>query len=208
MNKRVLLAEDHAIVISGIKIIFDLEFREYTLDVVRDGASLLSSLKTHAYDLAIIDLNLNDGDSFHIIKDILGIYEKLNILVFTANPESIYAHRLYIEGVKGFLNKQASETEIINAIRLVLNGKFYISESYKQFLLLNDINNQTKNPFSSLSQRELEIIKLMLEGKRTQEICNELNLQPSTVSTFKAKIFTKLNVSNIIELNELSKKFF
>lgn len=208
MKKRILLAEDHSIVISGIKIIFDLEFQGYILDVVRDGSALMSALKMNNYDLTILDLHLQDGDSFHLIKDIISIYPALSILIFTAESENIYAQRLYKEGVKGFLNKQANETEIITAIRSVLNGGFYISESYKHSLILNDTILKTQNPFTGLSQRELEIIKLMLAGKRTQEICHELNLQPSTVSTFKSKIFTKLNISNIIELNELSKKYF
>lgn len=208
MKNRILLAEDHSIVISGIKIIFDLEFQGYTLDVVRDGATLMSALKMNNYDLAILDLHLQDGDSFHLIKDIISIYPNLSILVFTAESENIYAQQLYKEGVKGYLNKQANENEIISAIRTVLNGNFYISESYKHTLFLNDKAHQAPNPFSLLSHRELEIIKLMLAGKRTQEICHELNLQPSAVSTFKSKIFTKLNISNIIELNELSKKYF
>jgi two-component system invasion response regulator UvrY len=204
---KVILAEDHSIVIRGIKIMFETEFPNYALDVVKTGNELLSSLKKNTYQLAIIDLQLLDGDTLHLLKNILNIYENLNILVFTANSEEIFAHNLYKEGIKGFLNKQAPDAEVLTAIKTTLEGKIYLSDNYKNILFSNEVNKKTQNPFLSLSQRELEIINLLLQGKRTQDICNELNLQPSTISTFKSKIFTKLNVTNVIELSILAKNF-
>ena len=203
----VLLAEDHSIVIRGIKILFETEFTNYNLEIVSTGCGLMNLLKTKTYQLAIIDLQLLDGDTLHVIKDISALYPKLNMLIFTANAEEIYAQRLYQEGIKGYINKQETEHEILTAIRTTLEGKFYISESYKHLLLTKDQNYNVQNPFSKLSMRELEIVKLLLQGKRSQEICNELNLQPSTISTFKQKIFTKLNISNVLELNLLSNNF-
>lgn len=199
--KKVLLAEDHSIVIKGMTIIFETEFVDYDLNVVSNSSDLMNALKKEKFQLAIIDLQLEDGDTLHLVTDILRLYPELNILIFSGNPEELYAQKLYNKGVKGYLNKQTKDSEIIFALRQILDGKTYVSENFKRFLLRKD--EGAKNPFDKLSAREMEVLNLMLQGKRSLEICRELNLQKSTVATYKAKLFTKLQINNVLELKQL-----
>ncbi|MBL7732446.1 MAG: response regulator transcription factor [Chitinophagaceae bacterium] len=202
MNK-VLLAEDHAIVIKGIKIIFEAEFRGYSLDIAKNSTELMRYLQKNTYAMAIIDLQLEDGDIFHLLPDIVSLHPSLDMLVFTANPEEVYAKRLFKIGVKGFLSKNAADEEITKAIRNILSGNVYLSESFKA-ILLNDFSVKNKsNLLHKLSARELEVANLLKKGLKTTDICKELNMQSSTIATHKNRIFAKLNISNIIELNEL-----
>ncbi len=200
--KKVLFAEDHSIVIRGMKILFETEFSGYELHIVSNTVDMMNTLKKNTYHLAIIDLQLEDGDTLHLITDIISIYPDLNILVFSGNPEELYAQKLYNKGIKGYLNKQTTDTEIIYALHQLLEGKTYMSENFKKFLLVRK-NPAFENPFDKLSQREMEVLNLMIQGKRPSEICRELNLQASTVATYKAKLFGKLRVTNVLELKQL-----
>lgn len=204
--KKILFAEDHSIVVKGMRIILEAEFTDWSLDVVSNSSELMRALKRNHYTLAIIDLHLEDGDTLHLITDIRNLYTELNILVFSANPEELYAQQLYNKGVKGYLNKQTNDGEIVHALRQLLDAKTYMSENFKRFLLLRREPN-FENPFDRLSQREMEVLNLMIRGLRPSEICRELNLQASTVATYKAKLYTKLQVSNVLDLKQMVDNF-
>jgi DNA-binding NarL/FixJ family response regulator len=206
--KKVLLAEDHSIVIKGMKMIFEAEFTDCQLEVTKTIAGLMRALQANQFHVAIIDLQLEDGDTMHLITDIHRIYPDLKILVFSANPEELYAQRLYQEGIKGYLHKQTEDKEIIHAIRLIMEGKTYVSEHFKNYLLAaKDHHHRYDNPFEKLTLREMEVAHLLIQGNRSIEICRELNIQPSTTATYKAKIFQKLGVKNTLQLKELANTF-
>ena len=203
--KKILIAEDHSIVINGLKLIVEKEFTGYVPQIVSSIAEMMKALKNNEYSLAILDMQLEDGISINIIPDILKLYPSLPILMFTGYPEDVYAKRLFAYGVKGYLNKNSDEKEIVFALQTVLAGKTYFSEHYKNILLgKNESTYSIKNPFDLLSQREMETALLLLQGKRSSQICSELNIQPSTVTTYKIKIFTKLGVNNVVDLEKLA----
>ena len=204
--KKVLFAEDHSIVIRGMKILFETEFNTYGLDIVNNTSDLMNYLNKNVYNVAIVDLQLEDADTLHLITDIRNLYPDLNILIFSGNPEELYAQKLYNLGVKGYLSKQATDAEIIYALHQLFEGKTYMSETFKNFLLRSK-DPAFESPFSKLSQREMEVLNLMIQGKRSSEICRELNLQASTVATYKAKVFAKLGVNNVLELKQLVSNF-
>jgi len=202
--KKVLLAEDHSIVIRGMKIIFELEFSDYKLDVVKKSNDLMNAIKIGNYELAIIDLQLEDGDTMHLIPDIHQIYPNLKIVIFSANSEEIYAQKLYKDGIKGYLSKQSDDKEITTALKHILDGNIYMSERFKGYLIEGGGQKKSnRSVVEKLSQREMEVANLLQKGKKISEICQELNLQPSTVATYKKHIFEKLQVTNIVELNQI-----
>jgi DNA-binding NarL/FixJ family response regulator len=205
LMKKILIAEDHSIVINGLKLIVEKEFTGFVPQIVSSIAEMMKALKNNEYSLAILDMQLEDGVSINIIPDILKLYPSLPILMFTGYPEDVYAKRLFNFGVKGYLNKNSDEKEIVFAVQTVLAGKTYFSEHYKDILLgKNESTYSIKNPFDLLSQREMETALLLLQGKRSSQICSELNIQPSTVTTYKIKIFTKLGVNNVVDLEKLA----
>src|SRR5689334_14485941 len=129
--KKVLFAEDHSIVIRGMKILFETEFNTYGLDIVNNTSDLMNYLNKNVYNVAIVDLQLEDADTLHLITDIRNLYPDLNILIFSGNPEELYAQKLYNQGVKGYLSKQATDAEIIYALHQLFEGKTYMSETFK-----------------------------------------------------------------------------
>lgn len=201
--RKVLLAEDHGIVIRGIQMIFEMEFKNYSLDIVKNSLSLAEAVKNNIYELAIIDLQLEDTTTLPLISNILSLYPQLNVLVFSGNSEDLYAQKLYKDGVKGYLYKQSDDSLVIEAIRTTLQGKVYMSKKFKDILSSEPKNATHENPFGKLSPKEMEVANLMQQGKKSSEICRELSLQSSTVATYKMKLFSKLNISNVIELRQL-----
>ena len=200
--KKVLMVEDHSIVMKGFRLIFERECSQYALDTVSSIAEMMKALQRNDYIMAVVDIQLEDGLSINILPDVIKLYPQLNILMFTGYSEEIYAQRLFSMGVKGYLNKHADEVEIGYALHKVLAGKMYCSENFSTSILRK--NKVSTNPFNKLSQREMEVALLLLQGKRSSQVCAELNLQPSTVTTYKIKIFTKLEVDNVVDMERLA----
>jgi DNA-binding NarL/FixJ family response regulator len=124
--------------------------------------------------------------------------------MFTAYDEHIFASRYLQAGADGYLVKDSPEEEISKAIRAVLNNELYVSDSIKQDFLyrLAGRKNSEGNVLQQLSNRETEVMQLLIKGNSTADICKLLNLQASTVSTYKTRIFEKLGIKNIVELIE------
>ncbi len=152
----------------------------------------------------MLDVKMPNTNTLQLMEYIRITYPKLNVVIFSMNSESVYAKRFLKAGAKGFVNKDAPLEEVIKAIKLVLSGKKYISESMMEHLAEFGTDSQEKNLFNTLSPREFEIVSLILKGESISHIAHSLNLQISTVGTHKARIFEKLKVSNLIELKELA----
>ncbi len=189
----------------GFQLIFEKEFPAFALHMVSSIGQMMKTLQRNTYTLAIIDIQLEDGISLNIIPDVIKLYPLMNVLIFTGYSEELYAQRLFNAGVKGFLTKNSAESEIIYALQTIIAGKTYFSEQYKTVLLnKKDPASTTGNPFNQLSARELQTAILLLQGKRSSQICTELNIQPSTVTTYKIKIFTKLGVNSVVDMERLA----
>jgi len=137
-----------------------------------------------------------------ILEEIKKIQPELKIMIFTAYDEDIYALRYLNAGATGYLNKGCSEDEMKNALNsMVLYGK-YITQNIKDKILDSYISKKPINPLESLSSREIEVARLFIKGYGNMEIAETLNIKKSTVSTFKNRIFEKLEINNIAELIE------
>jgi DNA-binding NarL/FixJ family response regulator len=144
-------------------------------------------------------------DTFSLIGNLLARDQHLKILIYSMASEKIYAAKLIKAGVKGFLSKEAKNTELLKAVKMILNDGTYTSE---QPLSNNTPGIHTlNNPFIVLSNKEMDILAYLIQGKTTKEISTLLNLQLSTISTHKFRIYRKLNVSNLAELITLTKEY-
>lgn len=161
-------------------------------------------MKDQNINLAVIDLQLPGADAIHLIELIAIKYPATYILVFSMLPEATYGRRVLKAGASGFLNKDAPVDEVKKAFDLAFARKKYISQQLVEILAQNITNRVPANPFEKLSHREFEIIHLLLKGKSISEISKELNIKPSTVGTYKTRIFDKLNVTTLFELNNLA----
>lgn len=202
MSLRVLLADDHAIVRRGLRDLFQHHFRSAILSEVNSCNGLLRALAAAPVDLIVLDLELEDGNSMDIMERVRREFPDVRILVYSMNPEHIYAPRVLALGGAGFLSKQSSEEEAARAINRVLQGKRYISEELE--LKRADNRPHSEDPFAALSDREITVMKELLRGLSVKEIAERTSLQPTTVATYKARLFDKLGVSNLLDLQRLA----
>jgi two-component system, NarL family, invasion response regulator UvrY len=200
-----LLADDHFIIRTGLKLIIESFMADAKIDEAEDGDSTFEKIKKNNYDLLILDVNMPNTDSFVLVSNILALRPGMKILMFSMNQEEVYARRYLKMGVMGYLKKDEHIEEIKKAITIVLSNKKYISTALSQILLDDLHKNNSENPFESLSLREFEIARHLIRGESVAEICQKLTLHSSTVGTHKARIFDKLKCSNIIDLNSLAK---
>lgn len=203
----ILLADDHAIIRTGLKLFIANYIAHSDIDEAWDGDSAYQKIKEKDYQLIVLDINMPATDSLGLVSNIIALKPLSSILMFTMNPEDIYAKKYLQLGVKGYLSKSAPEHEIKKALDLVISGKRYMSPSLSNTLLEDAISNKVNNPFDSLSPREFEIVLHLIKGESSSKICEALDLQASTVGTYKSRLFSKLNCKNIIELNELAKLY-
>lgn len=202
-NKNILIADDHFVVRSGLELLISNRYIYSTLSFASKFDELFSLIEKKNFDLLILDANFPEGNSLSIIEKVFKLQPELNIIIYTALDEKIFAQQFLKLGVKGYLNKLAKEDEIFDAIDTVLRGDLYLNKETKALLMDQMMSKQKNSSFELLSQREFEIMLLMVKGEANLEISNRLNIKPSTISTFKNRIFSKLQVDNLSELIEL-----
>jgi two-component system, NarL family, invasion response regulator UvrY len=203
---KILLADDHSIVRSGLKTYIEKIIPHSAIEEASDGDAVFEKIRLGDYDLIILDINMPPDNSFDLVSNILTVKPRTRILMFSMSPEEIYAKKYLSLGALGYLNKDASAVEIEQAINLVLKNRRYLSPSLTQALTESALgkNPNNQNPFNLLSPRELEIVRHLMRGESVSEIGECLHLHTSTIGTHKARIFQKLHCKNIMELNELA----
>jgi two-component system, NarL family, invasion response regulator UvrY len=204
--QQVLICDDHSIIRRGLKYLFTTHFNNYHINELHSIKDTVNHLKKQCPGFAIFDLQLSDGNMIEALPNITALYPELKILIYSMSSEEIYAKRLLQIGVKGFLNKEADEEEVVRALRLFLSGQSYISHQLNTSLL-KDLRNHKKNenPFTILSNREISVTNYLLNGKGIKEISELMSLHANTIVTYKNRVFEKLGITNIIELTRIAK---
>lgn len=205
-TNRVLVADDHTIVRSGIKLILQDLLPSTIIDEASNGNEVISLVKKNGYTLIVLDINMPDTDSITLVTNLFAYREQCKILIYTMNSEELYAKRFIKLGVRGYLSKESQAGEIRKAIDSVLNGEIYVSKKVKKDLS-EDLKKGADNPFQKLSDREIQTVKYLLHGYSLPEIKKILNIHSSTIGTYKTRIFEKLKIKTLRELNELAKMY-
>ena len=200
---RILLADDHEIIRSGLKLFINNMIPHCVIDEAWDGCSALEKVKENDYHLIIMDLNMPGTNSFELLDNILAIKPEAGILIFSINSEEVHAKRYLQLGAKGYVGKDSPVRELGDAINAVLNNKRYISPSLSG-ITEQILNEETINPFDNLSSREFEVVQHLIKGESLSDICHVTNLKASTVSTYKARILEKLHCKNVLEVIQLA----
>ena len=204
--QNLLLIDDHSIIRTGLKGLIESFMPHTKIEEASDGDSAMEKIKTEIYDLVIMDINMPNTDSAGLVSNILSFKASQKIMMFSMNSEEIYAKRYLKLGAMGYVRKDAPGEEIKAAILKVLDNKKYISPELNE-KLLNELHekNNPENPFDKFSPREFEIMQHLCRGDSNAMISQVFNLHTSTVGTHKARIFQKLNCTNIVELSNLAK---
>ncbi|HLS30056.1 MAG TPA: response regulator transcription factor [Flavobacteriaceae bacterium] len=207
-GSRIMVADDHAIVRMGLVQAIK-RLRPYaTLYEVEDYKALTDLVSKEELDLAIIDVVMPNGTLQQAIDFIKLKQPDLKILVFSSQDEHLYAVRYLKMGADGFLNKLSPQDKIDSALNAMLEKGKFISEQVKESMINETLNKQqvTSN-LESLTNRELQVANKLVKGQPLKEISNKLNLHTSTVSTYKNRVFQKLNINSIPELVEILRSY-
>ncbi len=202
MVERILLADDHSIVRMGLSLLIKKLRPNALIEEVDDYRSVLAIIKKQSFDLIILDINMPNGN-FQETLEIVKIKDpKVKVLVFSSQDEHVYAVRYLKMGADGFLHKLAPENVIKEALEKIMDKGSYISEEIKESMINHSLQNKiiSHDPVALLSDREMEIAEKIIKGLTIKDISNELNLHVSTVSTYKNRLFLKLDVHSIPEL--------
>ena len=200
---KIIVVDDHPIVRQGL---VQMISHEPDLEVCAEAEAAADALKAIAAtgpDAAIVDLSLKGSSGLELLKDIRVRYPKLPVLVLSVYDESMYAERALRAGARGYMMKEEAAEKVITAIRRILSGQIYLSESMASRFLHVFVDGRPEggtSPAERLSDRELEVFQLIGQGFGNTDIARQLHLSPKTVETYRGHIKEKLNLSSSTEL--------
>ena len=202
IDEKILIADDHGVVRLGLSMIIKKLRPHAVIDLVSDYKEVMQIIKAKTFDLVILDLNMPNGNFQEALQAIKIKAPVTKVMIFSSQDESIYAVRYLKMGADGFLHKDSGEDVINRALVKMLDQGRYMSEEVKDSLIYGKLNKQETpiNPLEMLSEREMEIAECMVAGDAPKEISNKLNIHASTVSTYKSRVFEKLNIQSIADL--------
>lgn len=207
MKIRVLIADDHAIVREGLKQILSEVPDMVVAGEAADGQEALEMIRREAWDIVLLDMSMPGKSGIELLKQIKSEYPKLPVLILSMHKEDQYAVRTLRAGASGYLTKESAPQLLVSAIRKVASGGRYISPSLAEKLLLDWSPNEDKPLHTLLSDREFQIFQMIVSGKSTSEIADELALSVKTVSTHKVRILQKMKMKNNTELVVYAMKY-
>lgn len=197
---KVVIADDHAIVRGGLKQIFalsgDIEFSAEA----SNGGELLELLRLNAYDLLLLDINMPGISGFDLISRVKAYQPTLPILILSMHNEVQIAVRVLKSGAAGYITKGSDPSELLSAIRKIANRGKYIDPEIAEKLVFAHAFSDSKPAHDGLTDRELQILKLLISGMSVNEIGRQLNISAKTVSTHKTRMMEKLNITNMADL--------
>jgi two-component system invasion response regulator UvrY len=198
---KVLLADDHAIVRGGLKEILFRHLEGVDCGEAGNAEQVLAQVRTHQWDLLILDITMPGRSGLDILADLKLLRPGLPVLVLSMLPEDQFAKPVLRAGAWGYLKKESAPEELIQAVRKVLAGGRYVSPSLAE-RFARDLQQDTTDrpPHEALSQREFEILVMIGSGKAMGQIAGELHLSGTTVSTYRARILEKLNMTTTADL--------
>ena len=196
----ILLADDHSIVRRGLKDILLEEFPNANFQEAADGQELIRKMRNDKFDIIISDVSMPGKNGLDALKVIKSEFPSIPVLILSIHPEELYAIRVLKAGASGYLTKESAPEELVEAVRMILNGRKYITPSLAEKMASNLGNNFTKLPHELLSDRELDVLKLIASGKAVSEIAIELSLSVNTISTYRSRLLEKMNLKSNSEL--------
>lgn len=197
---RILIADDHTVVRKGLRQIILEAFPSAHIEEVGDAESLVRQAMSDPWDIVITDLSMPGRSGLDALHQLKQQQPKLPVLILSIHPEEQYAIRVLKAGAAGYLSKDAASEELVNAIQRVLLGKKYISPSVAEKLASTLDLDDDRQPHEQLSDREFDVLKLIAIGRSITEIAQMLSLSPTTISTYRSRILTKLGAKTNADL--------
>ena len=200
---RVLLVDDHPIVREGLIRVLSEEPDLFVCGEAGDGRQAMQTIADLKPDVAIVDVSLDGSHGIDLVKNISAQYPEVKVLMLSVHDESLYAERAVRAGAKGYVMKTEPTEKLLQALRLVIQGRIYLSQAYTLRVLNRFAGKdaeQTLTPIETLSDRELEVLEMLGQGHRTREIADQLHLSAKTIQTYREHLKDKLNLPDGVSL--------
>jgi len=200
---RVLLVDDHPIVRQGLALLIDREADLSVCGEAEGAHSAFHAIATLRPDIVVLDISLSGPDGLDVLKEIRMKTTNLPVLILSMHDESIYAERAMRAGANGYIMKQEATEKVLVAIRRILQGDVYLSDRLTTTMLQQYVRGAStakSSPLVNLTDRELEVFRLIGEGHGTRQIADELHLSVKTIESYQAHIKEKLALRNAREL--------
>lgn len=202
---KVLVADNHPIVRIGLKnVLQDNEVVEI-IGNVTTTSELFRFLIGKQPDVIILEMDIPEVNGITALRRIKRDFPDIKIIIFSTQPEEVYALSTIKAGASGYISKTASLDTIISAIFKVAEGGMFITNELAQRIAFDENSNKPRKFFRKLSSREIEVLKLLARGRRNKQVAEELGLNEKTVSTYKARLMKKLNVDNMVDMLQQAK---
>ncbi len=191
---RILIVDDHLLIRCGLKQILEREFPNVVIGEAQNGAEAIQQVAEKGWDVVIMDINMPGRSGLLVLQDIKHMQPKLPVLILSAYSEDEFALRVLKAGAVGFVPKESTHLELVKAVRKVLTGGKYITDSVAE-KLAGQFDPKSEAPaHKALSDREYQVLCLIGSGKTPTEIAQSLSLSVKTISTYRARILEKLNL--------------
>jgi DNA-binding NarL/FixJ family response regulator len=202
-KSRIFVVDDHPIVRQGLALLINRESDLAVCGEADDAQTALQAVPTVKPDIMVVDISLNGPDGLDLLKEIRTRYPDLPILILSMHDESIYAERALRAGAQGYIMKQEATEKVLVAVRRILSHEIYVSERIANRMLQRYIGSRGAGRPASvadLTDRELEVFRLIGEGHSTRRIAEELHISVKTVESYQAHIKEKLSLRSAREL--------
>ncbi len=199
---KVLLVDDHPVVRQGLALFIDRESDLTVCGQANDATSALQAIRNSTPDFVVLDISLEGPDGLELLKILRAEYPKLPALVLSMHDELLYAERALRAGANGYIMKQEATDRVLTAIRHILGGDVYLSDRLTKRMLQQFVNGPVppRDPLAKLSDRELEVYRLIGTRHGTRQIADELHVSTKTIESYQAHIKEKLALRNAREL--------
>ncbi len=201
MNERkIFVCDDHTIVAEGLDLLFKQQSGYRLIGQTQRGQDLIDQLEKLKPDILLLDLNLKESDGFTLLAQIRKRDLDLKVIILTMYHDELLIQRAQKEGANGYLQKNVSSQELLEAMEKVEHTNFYLSKTLQQELDNAKLFRDQFTDKMRLTRREIQLIKHLASGKSSQQIAKELFLSVHTIDTHRKNIFKKLKINNVIEL--------
>lgn len=197
---KILILEDHPIFRFGLR---HLILEKWPDAKIGEASSLIEAypkIKSDNWDIALVDLNLQDTQGVESVSRLKRVAPDLRILVVSLHTESAYATQILRIGAKGYLNKENATEELIDAIQKVISGKLYISTSLAEHMTHLLIERNAKLPHETLAVQEYRVMLQIASGTKIIQIAKDMSLSPKTISTYRMRILEKMGLTSNLDL--------
>ena len=202
----VLIADDHPLVLRGVRDVVSAEDDIEIADEATNGHQVIEKIRQRTYDVVVLDISMPGLDGPETLRQMRSEGVPSPVLILSGGSEHQHAVRLIRAGAAGFVSKAAAEDDLVTAIRMVARGRKYISAATAEALAEYVGRSDTPEPHTLLSDREFAVLQLIASGQTVTEVAQTLHLSPATISTYRARILQKMQMRTNAELTHYAVK--